>query len=256
MKRTFTILTLALLCTAAASAETVTFGAPDAVGANTSWTDSASLTTSAGPSHSRTAARNKTCVVQAVDGAGRIDSMTVTYGASSNAEVANKSYLVTRHGVTSATGGAVPAAEAAFVSADNSNFGLFRAIERIFGNDTFEIGRTYEAKNRVDADELLNVPDRTHLREFHFTPRSVSGGVAEFDVTMTLESTPKKKKDGTTPEGRTTVTLSGKLKMTVDSVRPLQLALDGTVSESSVRPNRTAGGNVAATTSMTVNYGF
>ena len=257
MKRTSIIFALVLLCSAAtASAETVTFGAPAAVGANTTWTDSASLTTAAGPAIARTASRNKTCVVRAIDGAGRIDSMTVTYSTSSNAAVAGKSYLVTPHGVSSAAGGAVPEAEAAFVSVDNSNFGLFRAIERIFGNDTFELGRAYEAKNRVDAEELLNVPDRTRLGSFVFTPRSVSGGVAEFDVTMTLESTPKKKKDGTTPAGRTTVTLNGRLRMTVATVRPLQLALDGTISESSVKPNRTEGGNVAGTTSMTVDYSF
>ena len=256
MKRTSIVFALVLLCSAAtASAETVTFGAPAAVGAGTTWTDSASLTTAAGPSIERTASRNKTCVVRAIDGAGRIDSMTVTYSTSSNAAVAGKSYLVTPHGVSSAAGGAVPEAEAAFVSADNANFGLFRAIERIFGNDTFELGRTYEAKNRVDAEELLNVPDRTRLGSFVFTPRSVSGGVAEFDVAMTLESTPRNK-NGTTPEGRTTVTLSGRLRMTVATVRPLQLSLDGTIGESSVRPNRTQGGNVAGTTSMSVDYGF
>ncbi|HEX8408933.1 MAG TPA: hypothetical protein VF883_08725 [Thermoanaerobaculia bacterium] len=258
MKRTFVItLTLALLCSAAtASAETVTFAVPAAVGSGTTWSDSAALTTSAAPSVTQTAARNRTSVVHAVDGAGRIDSMTVTYSASSNEAVAGKSYLVTRHNVSSAAGGEVPEAEAAFVSVDNANFGLFRAIERIFGNDTFEIGKTYEAKNRLDAEELLNVPDRTRLQSFAFTPRSVSNGVADFGVTMTMESTPKRKKDGTAPEGRTTVTFTGTLKMTVATVRPLQLSLEGTISESSVKPSRTAGGNVAGTTSMTVDYRF
>lgn len=257
MKRTaITILTLAIFCSAAAaSAETVTFGAPAPVGPNTIWTDSAALTTSASPDTSRTAARNKTSVVHAIDGAGRIDSMTVTYGASSNAAVAGKSYLVTRQNVSSPTGGEVSEAEAAFVSVDNSNFDLFRAIERIFGNQTFVIGTAYRAKSQ-DADELFNVPDRTHLRSFDFTPRSVSNGVAEFDVAMTLESTPKRRTDGTKPEGRTTVTFTGTLKMTIATVRPLRLSLDGTMSESSVRLSRTQAGNVAGTTSMTVDYSF
>lgn len=267
MKRTaITILTLALFCTAAtASAETVTFGVPAPVGSGTTWSDSASLATSAAPSVTqtppqpevtRTAQRNRTSVVHAVDGAGRIDSMTVTYGASSNDVVAGRSYLVTRHGVSSPTGGEVSEAEAGFVSVDNSNLGLFRAIERIFGNDTFEINKSYEARNRVDAEELLNVPDRTRLQSFVFTPRSVSNGVADFDVAITMESTPGKKKDGTTPEGRTTVTFAGTLKMTVATVRPLRLSLNGTISESSVRLSGTQAGNVAGTTSMTVDYSF
>jgi hypothetical protein len=189
MNRKIILIALVLLFTAtAASAQTVSFGSSTPLPGVTDRNDDASydtaITTAAGgksATTTRSVTRSKTCRVLEIDNAGRMDAVQVTYGSASHAGVAGKSYRVTPNGVTYLGGAAPPAAEAAFVRADNASFSQFRAFDRIFGGKTFTVGQSF-TPNKHDAEELLNVAAGTRLRSIALTLRSVSDGVATFDI--------------------------------------------------------------------------
>lgn len=265
MNRKIILFALVLLFTAtstAASAQTVTFGSSAPVANVTQWDDDAtygtSITTTAG-GKSATAARNvtrdKTCRVLELDNAGRMDAVQVTYGSASLAGVAGRSYRVTPQGVTYLGGAAPPAAEAAFVRADNASFSQFRAFDRIFGGKTFTVGQSF-TPNKNDAEELLNVAAGTRLRSIALTLRSVSGGVATFDISMTLASNPKEKKSSSANGGEMAMTLDGTLKMTVATAWPLQLDVDGTLQGGTKKPNGSRAGDASGTASIRIDYAF
>lgn len=253
----------ALLFTATlASAQTATFGNAVPLPGVTDWDDHASydttITTSAGTksaTSTRNVTRDKTCRVLAIDNAGRIDEVQVTYNASSHAGIAGKTYRVTPSGVSYLGGGTPSADEAAFVRADNASFSQFRAFDRIFGGKTFTAGESF-SPNKHDAEELLNVAAGTRLRNMALTLRSVANGVATFDISMTLESNPKEKKSSSAAGGEVSMSLDGTLKMTVATAWPLQLDVDGTLRGGTKKANGSHAGDANGTASIRIDYSF
>jgi hypothetical protein len=261
MKRNLIFAALLSIATAA-SAESVTFGNATPQPGITQWDDDAtyamSVTTNAGgksASASRNVTRSKTCRLLQLDPAGRMDAVEVAYDGASNASVAGKRYRVTPQSVTYADGSAAPAAEATFVRSDNASFSQFRALKRIFGGGTFAVGDSF-TPNRNDAEELLNVAAGTRLRSIALTLRSVSDGIATFDISMTLESNPKQKKSSKAAGGEMTMTLDGTLKMTVATAWPLQLDVDGPLHGNTKKANGSHAGDASGTASIRIDYGF
>lgn len=257
------LVSLALFAIATmASADSVTFGNAAPVAGVTTWGDNASyatsIVTSAGESTattSRSVMRDKTCRVDQLDNAGRIDAVRVTYASASIGNVAGKTYSVTPRSVTYANGSAPPASEAAFVRADNANFSQFRAYDRIFGGRTFTVGQSF-SPNRNDAEELVNVAAGSRLRSIALTLRSASDGIATFDLSMTVESNPKDKKKASAAGGEMTLRFDGTLKMTVATARPVLLDVHGTLSGETKKPNGSHAGEARGTASIRVDYTF
>lgn len=261
MKRTMIIITL-LLTASIASADSITFhaaGAATGMTWNQSTSYAANVTVTVSDAAPVTTQQNvstqKSNRVLEVGGDGRIDSVEVTYSASSNASVAGHSYVVTPHGVTYAGGGAVPDDEAAFVNSDNTQFGQFRALERIFDGTTIAIGSSFEPKKQ-DAEELLNIAEDVRLRSMALTLRSVSNGVAQFDISMTIDSDAKEKNNNKAASGGMSMTLDGTLSVSVSTSRPIVLDIAGPVHVDVRKPqgDRAVDGN--GTASMRVDYTF
>ena len=256
-------LIIALLLTATvASAESVTFNAA-AAAVGMTWNESTSyaanvtvtVDTSTPVQTGQNVSSRKSNRVLEVGGDGRIDSVEVTYAAASHASVAGRSYVVTKHGVTYAGGGAVPADEAAFVQSDNAQFGQFRALERIFAGTTIDIGSSFEPKKK-DAEEMLNIDDGIRLRSMALTLRSVHDDVALFDISMSVESDAKEKKADKTAAGGMSMTLDGTLSLSITTARPIVLDVTGPVHVDVRTPQggRAADGN--GTASMRIDYAF
>lgn len=262
MKRNLICIALLTIATAASAAESITFGSAAPVAGVTQWDDrgsyAMSITTSAGGRSVPTAhnvTRDKSCRVEALDNAGRIDAVSVRYNAASAPGVAGKSYRVTPQSVTYAGGGNAPQNEAAFVRADNATFSQFRAYDRIFGGRTFTVGQSF-SPNKNDAEELLNVAEGTRLRSIALTLRSASDGVATFDLSMTVESNPKHKKTGSAAGGEMTLRFDGTLKMTIATARPLLLDVHGTLSGETKKPTGAHAGEANGTASIHVDCAF
>lgn len=267
MKRTINITLIALLLTAlpftAGAATQVTFGSLEPVAGQTTWTETAAYETrivaNAGESTS-SAVNNKvmhekTCKVLELDGAGRIDVVLVTYSAASNGAVSGRSYVVTPDGVDYAAGGTPSDEELRFVRGDNASFGQFRALDRIFGGQTFTIGESFEPKKN-DAEELINVAAGTQLRSMALTLRSVANGVATFDVSMTMDSNPKEKKSGKAANGGMTLKMDGTLDVTVATSRPVRLEAGGPLKASTKKSDGTRIGDASGDVSMRRTYAF
>lgn len=262
MNRTINIILIAMLLTTGTASAQVTFQASELT-PQTAWSENASYETSisAQAGQSTTSAvhnnvmREKTCKVLEVDGAGRIDAVQVTYGSSSNGDVSGRSYIVTPHDVSYAAGGAPSGEELRFVRSDNASFGQFRALGRIFGGRTFNVGQSFEP-NKNDAEELVNVAAGTRLRSMALTLRSVANGVAKFDVSMTMESDPKEKKSGKAANGGMTLTLDGELEVTVATSRPLRLEARGLLSARTNKSDGSRIGDAKGDVTMLRTYDF
>jgi hypothetical protein len=246
----------------AASADSVTFHASEARNGMT-WNESAEhsasvtlTTSSAAPvTTNNSSSSTKTNVVLAIGNDGRIDSVEVTYGAASNASVAHHSYVVTPSGVTYSGGGAPSAEEVAYVRADNAQFGQFRALERIFDGETIAIGSSFSPK-RQDAEELLNVGESLRLRSMALTLRSVSDGVARFDVSIGIDADPKEKKSKKSATGAMWMTLDGTLLVTVSTARPVSLDVSGPLQMNVKKPNGGHAADGSGNAAMRIDYTF
>jgi hypothetical protein len=264
MNRKVILTALALLLAATTvSAQNVSFTSLPPVAGQTEWTESASYETSIQSvadtktaNTSRTVDRAKTCRVLAIDGAGRIDSVAVTYSASSNPAVNGRSYVVTPNNVSYATGGTPPPQEAQFVRADNAGFGQFRAIDKIFGGQTFTINRSF-SPNRNFAEELLNVANGMQLSAISLTLRSVTDGVARFDLSMTVESSPKVKKNAEAAPGGMNMVLNGTLDVTTATSRPVLLDVAGNINAvTKNKKNGATAGSATGSTAIRIEYAF
>ena len=245
MNRNSIVFALVFLFAAAGASAQVTFGTPVTEPGVTQWTTAGSNRIAIASAPVREMSRRKSCRIVALDGAGRIDAMDVTYSSASQAAVDGKSYRVTPHGVSYTTGGTPPAGEASFVRADNAAFGHFRALERIFAEKTFALNDSFTL-NKNDAEELLNVGTATRVRNMTMTLRSVAGDVATYDVHVVLASNAKPKKNGDGFGGEMSMSLDGTLRMNAATVRPLRLDLDGAVDA----------GGASGTASLHFDYTF
>jgi hypothetical protein len=262
MKRTINITLIALFFTAGVASAQVTFQSSE-IAAQTSWSELASyemsITARAGQSKTTSSSNNatheKTCTVLDVDGAGRIDAVQVTYGSASNGNVSGRSYIVTPRNVSYAGGGAPTEDELRFVRGDNASFGQFRALDRIFGGRTFNIGQSFEP-NRNDAEELVNVAAGTRLRSMALTLRSVANGIATFDVSMKMESDPKEKKSGNAAAGQMTLTLDGELDVTVATSRPVRLEASGVLNARTKKADGSRIGDATGDVTIRRSYAF
>lgn len=261
MNRTIHIILIAIFIAGTASAQ-VTFQSSELM-PQTSWSENASYETriSAQAGQSTTSAihnnvmHEKTCTVLEVDGAGRIDAVQVTYGSSSNDHVSGRSYIVTPHDVSYAAGGAPSGEELRFVRSDNASFSQFRALGRIFGGRTFNVGQSFEP-NKNDAEELVNVAAGTRLRSMALTLRSVANGVAKFDVSMTMESDPKEKKSGKSANGGMSLTLDGELEVTVATSRPVRLEASGPLTARTKKADGSRIGDANGAVTLLRTYDF
>jgi hypothetical protein len=262
MNRTINITLIALLLTTGVASAQVTFHSSE-IAPQTSWSENASYETSinarAGESTSSQVSNDvsneKMCKVLEVDGAGRIDAVQVTYGSASNGDVSGRSYIVTPQGVSYAAGGAPSGDELRFVRGDNASFSQFRALDRIFGGKTFNVGQSFEP-NRNDAEELVNVAEGTRLRSMALTLRSVANGVAKFDVSMTMESDPKEKKSGNAANGDMTLTLDGELDVTVATSRPVRLEASGPLTARTKKSDGSRIGDATGNVTILRTYDF
>ena len=244
-----------------ASAEEVTFHAVPAT-SGLSWTDSSSYSTSttvsagvgAPVTNHYSVTRSKTCRALEVGADGRIDSVEVSYGASSNGTVAGKRYVVSGADVTYAAGGAPSDEEVAFVRGDNAQLGQFRALERIFDGATIAIGASFHPKKQ-DADDMLSFP-AGRIRNVALTLRSVTNGVAAFDVSMSVESDAKEKKSKKAAAGGMTMTLDGTLEMSVATSRPVSFDVSGPITVSVKKANGARAADGSGTLSIQSEYGF
>lgn len=265
MNRTIniTLTLIALLLTAGVASAQVTFHSSELT-PQTSWSENASYETSisaqAGQSTTsevrNDVTREKTCKVLEVDGAGRIDAVLITYGSASNGDVSGRSYIVTPKDVSYASGGGAPSGEELrFVRSDNASFGQFRALDRIFGGKTFNVGQSFEP-NKNDAEELVNAAGGTRLRSMALTLRSVANGVATFDVSMTMESDPKEKKNGKAANGGMTLTLDGELEITVATSRPVRLEASGPLNARTSKADGSRIGDARGGVTILRSYAF
>jgi hypothetical protein len=262
MKNTSISTAIVLLFAATfASAAEVTFTATPAVSGLT-WEDSSSYATSATLSAGSAApvtreysvTRSKTCRALEVGGDGRIDSVEVSYSASSNAAVAGRSYIVTPQLVTYSGGGAPSAAESEFVRGDNAQFGRFRALERIFDGKTVAIGASFQPKKQ-DADELFEFPGG-RVNSVALTLRSVASGVATFDISMSVSSDAKEKKSKKSAAGGMSMTLDGTLMLSVATSRPVSFDVSGPISVNVKKPNGARAADGSGTLSIHTEYEF
>lgn len=264
MNRKNLIITLIALTLAAfaASAENVTFSAAGAHNGMT-WSESAeyassmTVTQSGGAPvvSSSNASRAKSNRVLAIGGDGRIDSVEVTYGMASNANVAGHTYVVTPSGVTYSGGGAPSAEEVAYVRDDNTQFGQFRALERIFDGTTIAIGSSFSPKKQ-DAEELLNVGDDLRLRSMALTLISVANGVAHFDISLSVDSDPKEKKSNKSATGAMSMSLDGTLAISVSTARPVALDVSGPMQMNVKNAKGDSASDGSGNASMHVDYSF
>ncbi len=259
MNRKNILTAIVLLLAATTVSAQVSFGSA-AAGPNTEWTDVATYTTSisadANPAQQVSVDRAKTCRVLDVDNAGRIDSVSVEYSVSSEPSVIGRRYRVTPQGVSYENGGTPPPAEAEFVRRDNAGFNQFRALDRIFGGKSFTMNQSF-SPNRNDAEELLNVAAGMRLRAITLTLRSVTNGVARFDISMGLESDPKEKKNGALAAGRMSINLNGTLDITTATSRPVLFDVAGNIN--AVINNKHDGAvarSATGSTSIRIEYGF
>jgi len=186
---------------------------------------------------------------------GRIDSVEVTYNAASKPSVAHHSYVVTPSGVTYSGGGTPSAEEVAYVRADNAQFGQFRALERIFDGETIAIGSSFSPKKK-DAEELLNVGESLRLRSMALTLRSVSDGVARFDVSIGIDADPKEKKSKKSATGAMSMTLDGTLLVTVATARPVLLDVSGPLQMNVKKPDGGHAADGSGNAAMRIDYTF
>jgi len=256
----------ALLVATTASAESITFGSTD-ISAGDSWTETSSYSSNvsmSGVSHEKNVTCNKSSRVLAAGNNNRIESLEVTYADATFGAVAGKRYAVSASGnsvdVSYANGGTPSAEEVAFVRSDNAHLNQFRALDRIFGGNTFTVG-TSTSPHAKDAEELVNLADGVELRGMALTLRSVSGTgadrVAKFDISMTLGSGVTEKKKGKAPaagNGGMTMTLNGTLDVAVANGRLLLLDVNGPISMTTRKPNNQAIADGSGSMSMRVSY--
>jgi len=240
MKRTLFALLL-LLGTTAFAQTTVTFGPTD-VAAGTSWIETATYKTSVpsmvvgeatAPPISRTVGREKRVTVVDFDSNGRIRQVTVVYmnveGGPS--DLAGKSFVVTRSGndaLVEGVGFDPTEAQRAFVEADNANFKLFFACEKIFHRSRpFIVG---EAETiHAFADDLVNTTDGVNVDAMTIALTGVdpASNVATFDVVTRLSTSAKngRGRGAATAPGGMTLELNGTMQVAVANSRILVLDL-------------------------------
>lgn len=239
--------TAIVLISTAMSAQTVSFGLAPQM---TSWSDTASSDSqlivngskSANATATRTVNRSKTTCVVAADAKGRAESVLVTYAAATRdgvgLSVAGREYLVRRTAknivVTYADGTAPDAEEAAFVASDNTHFARFAAMQRIFAGKTFTVGTSFQP-SAIDATELANLSDGSRVRNLALTLRSVTDGVATFDVSATIDA-----------ERRMSVVLNGTLEVMVATSLPRRYQVAGAIRSA----------QVAGSAAMQIDYAF
>ncbi|HEX8172179.1 MAG TPA: hypothetical protein VF824_16715 [Thermoanaerobaculia bacterium] len=271
MKRTLIFTALFFAAAAAHAADSVTFGSTSAA-AGMTWSESSTFTNDvtiggvgggAPLQVAQTSARSKQLTVREVGADGRIRSADVTYtAATDNDAVTGKTYRVTRSGntaeVTYANGGTPPAPELAFVAADNPHFAQFRAYERIFGGKTFTIGSSTEP-NRNDAQDLVNASGEVTVTAISLTLRSVTSGVATFDISMTLRSDVKKGRGHNAQEpasGAMTLTLDGTMTVAVATARVTSLDVTGPMHVTRTKPTGAVASDGSGNVSLHVEYGM
>ena len=274
MKTTLIVASLLMLALPL-MADSTTFTAADVVNGET-WTESgnysSSMTTTVFDSvrslppttQSLTVNRSKTEKILDVGGDSRINSLQVTYSAASLADVVGKSYKLTVTGNHADVSYFDPAdgtpspAEIAFVQSDNSHFGQFRAMNRIFGGQTFTVGEGVRHINKNDAADLINATTDVSVHGLDLTFTGVdSNGFGIFSTTLTLNAkmraNPKPTDEQPDAEkfvGSMVVELSGTIKVNPATCRPGGLDLTG---PSTLRGTRSASGHGNGHDSMTVN---
>lgn len=258
MKRASTLaLILLMISVSPLAAAEITFDPTD-VAAGETWTEtgsygsnvtvtrSDSVQTFPAATQITSVTRTKVMKILAVGGDSRIDSLEVSYSAASLPDVVGKTYLLTVQGqkVDAVTykdpaNGSPSAAEEAFVKKDNSHFGQFRALNRIFrGNSTFTTGQSPRKINKNDAAELVNASGDMAVDDLDLTLADVIGSgddqVAVFDVVLKLKgsikSKPKQGDETLIAEkfaGDVLMDLTGTLRVKVNC-RPAGLNLNGT----------------------------
>ena len=274
MKPTLIAASLLSLALSPLMADSTSFTAADVVNGET-WTEAGSYASSmtitvfdsarALPptTTSLTVNRSKTDKILDVGGGSRINSLQVTYSAASLAAVVGKSYKLTVHGnhadveYFDPADGTPSDAEIAFVQGDNSHFGQFRAMNKIFGGKTFTVGEGVNHINKNDAADLICATDDVSVEDLALTFTGVDGnGFGIFNATLTLNakmrgnSKPSDEDPGAEKFTGSTVTeLSGTIKVNPATCRPGGLDLTG---PNTLTGNRSAKGKGSHAT-MTVN---
>jgi len=255
MKRTICLLLFFVAATAFAQT-TVTFGPTD-VAAGTSWTETATYRTDiaamtvgdqTSPPISRAIHRVKVVTVDDVDANGRISQVTVLYSSVSGGppEIDGKSFVVVRSGndaLVQGVGFEPTDAQRAFVEADNANFRLFFACEKIFHRpQPYTVG-VPEAIHSF-AEDLVNTTDGVSVDSMTIALTGVDPltNVATFDVVSTVSASAKKGRghSSATAAGGMTCNLSGTMKVAVANSRILLLDIGKNLAvEPSAPPNVT-----------------
>jgi len=186
--------------------------------------------------------RTKTVKITGVgSGSGKIESVEVTYSSASVAAVVGKTYAVTVNGnhvdvdYAPPTTGTPSTAELAYVAGDNSHFGQFRAINKIFGGQTFSPNEGTRHINKNDAEELVNSSDDVSVESIDINFNEVlANGNGSFDVTVKLKSNMKSNSKSTDEQpnatpftGQLTMDLGGRFELNPSTCRPTHVVLNG-----------------------------
>lgn len=241
MKRTLFSLLLVVLSTTVLAQTSVTFGPTD-VAVGTSWTETATYRTdlpamtvgeATAPAISRTVSREKHVTVDDFDANGRIRRVTVVYERVDGgpSAVAGRSFVVTRSGndaLVEGIGFEPTDAERAFVEADNANFKLFFACEKIFHRARpFTVGEV-EAIHSL-AEDLVNTTEGVNVDSMTIKLTGVDPvtNVATFEVLTRLSTSAKngRGRGAAAAPGGMTLHLNGTMQVAVANSRILVLDL-------------------------------